>query len=455
MHNHRKAGGTEMWFILPLIAATLFLSSDSAFAQKIPDGAVIVRAEDGGASRCINGSSDVISFHLIGMTTEKPSARELSWLKEEAAVGLIIDTALEGATGGSVKKVAFPRAFMINVQQYKPGLLRLPVEQKLLSRFALTNGDNVYSTAEFSFRIVETNKDSPTLAVIKELANITVDLPLQANPFQDGFEYFARYGSRLIETLYGSSNSGDQTYDGKITFEFSPSADCQAGFESTGPKIVIKGHSGKVEDGFVDVKNTNKFCWRIRPSPSFGAEFADRLPDGTCPSENPNWSSLNNPHYAFLLNAYTRAAFDTTTTTIYSTSDFTPKRETSFNNWWDDGVYATITPQDVTSAANIAGMFGPPSSTLSGSTAPKLASVLVNDPYALSLDKKFGNAEVFALEQFAANSGLPANWIAPMLDTTSKNWRVLTGLQTDQAGLDIALALRRCETFNLGLTNCL
>jgi hypothetical protein len=132
--------------------------AQTSSAQLI-DGGVILRVDDDATTRCVNGAADAITFHLVRMVSQRRSG----WLQKDQSVGLLIETSIEGATAGTTEKISFPRSFLIDVRDYRPGIVFIPVEQKLLSRLQLRQGNNVFTSVQFDFKLISTRSTGPLL----------------------------------------------------------------------------------------------------------------------------------------------------------------------------------------------------------------------------------------------------------------------------------------------------
>jgi hypothetical protein len=266
------------------------------------DGSQIIRIDEGLASRCINGSSDYVSFHVVRVVSPKKA----NWWTADSSFGLVIDTTIEGASGDSTQKVTFPRAFVIKVADYAGNLIIVPVEQRLLSRFLLRNANNSYTTAQFDFRVVSMKGETPLSKSVRILSDITKQLPLPTNPFSEGFKFFAEYGNKVISQFFSDSDDKDAV-NLRITFEFSLDGTCVENMETTGAKLVVRHAAGSEADGIVDIAKANDYCWRYFPEPAKEARFAKRE-NGKCPTDLAKYLPLKNPHILAVLNAVGKTA---------------------------------------------------------------------------------------------------------------------------------------------------
>ncbi|MBZ9937497.1 hypothetical protein LB518_14425 [Mesorhizobium sp. BR1-1-16] len=285
-----------------LLVACLLLAAAPAAADSL-DGGIIVRVDDESVGRCISAQDDAVTLQLVRAVENKYSG----WISSDKSIGLYIETTIEGATGSATKKVTFPRAFLIGVNDYQSGRVSLPVEQKLLSRFRLKNGDNVYSSAEFAIRLVKIQKDGAATIALRILADSTKNLPIPANPFTDGLDFFVDLSNRLVDKyIDGELSDTDSADRAKLALEFSPNGDCSGGLATTGALAVIFNNDQPetADDslGVLSISKESDYCFRYRSQPARRIELALSV-KGVCPTDNASFHTLQNAYYLFVLNA--------------------------------------------------------------------------------------------------------------------------------------------------------
>lgn len=279
---------------------SLFCLSAQAIAAAVPDGQIIVRIEDHAASRCINSSTDRITMHLRRMVVDK----DVGVFTEAKEAGLLVNTSISGEDEKTTpKKVSFPRIYSVTVAPYAAGYVSLPIEEKLFSRFPLTNEGNLYDTVEVEFTIIAKRDKNPFGVALSVLADISKNLPAPINPFSDGFKYFSDYANKVVEgSLSKENNVAQSSKEGKITLAFSSTATCGADQEKTGTLAVVRGAKGKESDGFVNIKKD--YCWRAEFKPVFTLKFANPEKGIECHAIlDEKFQQVNNPYIAFYLNA--------------------------------------------------------------------------------------------------------------------------------------------------------
>lgn len=271
-----------------------------SIAATVPDGKIIVRIEDGATSRCINSSTDRITMHMRRLIVNK----DIGVFTEDKGAAIIVSTSISGEEGGlTPKKISYPRMYAVSVAPYSKGYTNLPVEEKLFSRFPLTNSGNSYDTAEIEFTILAKKGKAPFGVGLSALADISKNLPTPMNPFSEGFKYFSDYANKVVEgSLTTENNIGQQFKEGKITLSFSSTGSCVGDQEKTGTLAVISGVNEKESDGFVNVKKD--YCWKADFRPVFTLKFAPKPNNSTCADvAEGTFKQINNPYTAFYLNA--------------------------------------------------------------------------------------------------------------------------------------------------------
>lgn len=277
-----------------------FIVISPSVAATVPDGKIIVRVEDGSASRCINSTTDRITMNLRRIIVNK----DIGFFTEDRAAAVIVNTTISGEEGGATqKKVNFPRMYVVNTASYLQGYTSLPIEEKLFSRFSLTNSGNSYDTAEVEFTVLAKKGKAPFGLALSALADISKSLPTPMNPFSEGFKYFSDYANKVIEgSLNENNNIGQQSKEGKITLSFSSTSTCTGDQEYTGTLAIVSGVKEKDTDGFVDIKKD--YCWKAVFKPVFTLKFAPKPTNSTCAGVAEGlFKQVNNPYLAFYLNA--------------------------------------------------------------------------------------------------------------------------------------------------------
>lgn len=285
--------------VISSLVVSLIGSSQPAYAASVPDGEIIVRVDDGAATRCINASVDRITMNLRRLVVNK----DVGLFSEDKAAGVLVSTVISGDdSNGSPQKVSFPRMYTVTVAPYASGFVSLPVEEKLFTRFSLANSGNSYDTAELEFSVISKKDKTPFGVALAALEDISKNLPAPINPFSESFKYFSQYANKVVnDSLNKENNVAANTKEGKITMTFSATGTCTGDQEQTGTLAVVKGSNGKESDGYVDIKKG--YCWAAELKPVFTLKFASQNGRKCSEIGAASFSRVANPYVAFYLNA--------------------------------------------------------------------------------------------------------------------------------------------------------
>ncbi|MGH8165678.1 MAG: hypothetical protein ACREQ1_00470 [Woeseiaceae bacterium] len=270
-----------------------------ACAASTGSGAKIIRVDETSAQEyCINGKTDEIFVHLRSFVAGK----DRNIFKEDASIGMVIDTTVSGDVRRQPEKISFPIAFQATVRNYREGLVSIPIEKGILSGFALSDGDARYSEVDLSFRFITVEEDTTIGRAIKSVASVTEDFSLPTELFGASFQMYASVASSLIDNVFTNNrNSTDPL--ASIVLAFDPDGSCDnLLFEKTGTKAVVMGAEGREQDGIVDIDQINSYCFQTELRPSFEVWFWKRA-GGVCPDRPADARQLRNPHFGFYVTA--------------------------------------------------------------------------------------------------------------------------------------------------------
>ena len=389
-------------------------------AATVPDGKIIVRVEDSATSRCINSTTDRITMNMRRLIVNK----DVSVFTEDKTAALIVSTVISGEDGGlSPRKVTFPRMYTVSVVPYSKGNTSLPIEEKLFSRFPLTNSGNSYDTAEIEFTILAKKGKAPFGVALSALADISKNLPAPINPFSEGFKYFSDYANKVVEgSLTEENNIGQQSKEGKILLSFSSTGTCTGDQEQTGTLAVVSGVDGKESDGFVDIKKD--YCWKADLRSVFTLKFASKASGSTCAAiAEGSYNRVTNPYIAFYLNAEPKAL--TSSQNAQAKTLALPSKEIALAK-----VKTSEIEKSILAAYDIPTTSGSPSihtRTVKNVTY-KVSGVLEDDNVFAKANKTFPSSKVNAIT----------------LSTTV----------VDSLAIDLAESLRRCSAHGIDVGKC-
>ena len=233
-------------------------------------GAVVVRIPDDATSRCVNASTDQVWLTMRRVILKKES----SLFTTDKYAGIVVNTTISGNTGARTKKIAFPRMIEADIESYASGHgVSIPVEFGLLEGFQLRNGSAAYSNVDFDLNVIKGKKKSGWGQALNALVDITKRLPMPANPFAEGFQFFADFANSVVNSSV-QERKADNLKQSVVHLSFSPNGQCGA-FESTGTVAIIFMTPGTENDNIVDIGkiNNNEYCWSAELQPAFSVKF--------------------------------------------------------------------------------------------------------------------------------------------------------------------------------------
>jgi hypothetical protein len=332
--------------------------------------------------------------------------KDTGWFTTDKYAGIVVNTTISGDSSGKAEKIAFPRMVDADIQQYEAGSgVSVPVEFGLLQGFKLAGQSNTYTNVDFSFNIMKGKSRNGWGRALNALVDITKKLPMPANPFSEGFKFFADYANTMVESSV-QEQKDNNLKQGLVQLSFSQNGQCSGDFESTGTILVIFGVDGPLAAGYVDIAkvNNDEYCWSAILKPSFGVKFGKKAPGGACVAN----TALQNDYYGFYLNAVSATVAAAPTVR----EDKKPK-----------GKKQTFSSSAADAALSDVGFLGE------------------------ELERKTETA----LEWDALASPTP---FGQVLATTPEGvvWRVTT---TESWAFDVAEALRRCAAHGVNAAECL
>lgn len=290
-----KVSSTFVHRLAAFLISVLFLPG-LAFGAKVGSGGVIIRVDDGQSQEfCVNGATDQIWVHLRRFIAGK----DRNIFKEDASIGMVIDTTVTGDIGRQKDKIKFPIAFQATVRSYQKGLVSIPVEKGILSGFALSSGDTRYSQVEMSFRFIKVKEDTTIGRAVKSLINVSDTFNLPSQLFGASFQMYSSVASSLIDNVFTDNRYSTKDPLASIVLAFDSTGQCNnLLFEKTGTKAVIMGAEGRERDGIVNIDAMNSYCFEAELRPAFELWFWGRE-GGICEQRPANASLLRNPYFGF------------------------------------------------------------------------------------------------------------------------------------------------------------
>ncbi|WDF91714.1 hypothetical protein [Aeromonas hydrophila] len=430
------------------VLATIFIASlQPANSASVPDGETIVRIDDGTSTRCINSSSDRITMNLRRLVVKK----DVGFFSEDKTAGVFINTIISGNdSSGDSRKVGFPRVYTVTVIQYASGIVSLPVEEKLFSRFYLSNNGNTYDTAELEFSVVSKKDKTPLGIALVALEDISRNLPVPINPFSEGFKYFTQYANKVVnESLNSANNVSEMSKEGKIVMNFSSTGICTGDQEQTGTIAVVKGDHGKESDGYVDINKT--YCWAAELKPIFNLKYA--VPNGKKCNEisSDSFKKIANQYVAFYLSAEPKELISSKG--ILSRIDNFPIQEFQGKTriFLPDNSVSELKILDSPRIKLMQEEKIPVQEADFSVTKTELKSALVNSYKKRSLTKPTNIADLID-NSISNRAAFKVMNVRPDQNNAVVKWKTTA---EESAAFDISESLRRCEAHGIPIDSCL
>lgn len=292
----RSASGVSRW----LCVLSLILYPSLGYPIHM-DGAVPIRLVDGvGGGECIDASKDAVSLHLRRLIVQ----RSTNFFSADSQLAVVLETRLQGSdpVEHETTTVTFPRVFRTSVSAYAAGLVSLPVEMRIVTRYPLSLPSMDTAGIDLDFAVIRKKGRGTFGLAIEHLAGLSENLVPPANPYGKAFGFFADYAKSVVDASIADKNVVDgELKEGRLTLTFSDDDQCVGDEERTGTIAVVQASEGAASDGFVNIATPDAYCWRSKFQPAFAIEVAPK-PEGGC-AVSSGHKSLANPHFMFVLNA--------------------------------------------------------------------------------------------------------------------------------------------------------
>jgi hypothetical protein len=210
-------------------------------------------------------------------------------------------TTVSGSTGEETKIASFAKVVKEGVSQYKKGQITLPEEQSLLSKFDLTNGQNVFSVVDLDVGVVRTKGKSVGAKFLLGAVNATKSLSLPKNPFTSAYGVATSYVNGVISPLLEDAANAKEATSAHITMNID-AAGCKGDDEFTGTKAIIFAADDATKPGYVDINRLNDYCWSAELLPSISLNVATKPAGATCDRAT-GAQPLQNSYLSFYVNA--------------------------------------------------------------------------------------------------------------------------------------------------------
>jgi hypothetical protein len=290
-----------------LFFSVLVLSPISCLAQQ--HGGIPVRIPNGPDSRCINYNTDQVWLTLYRVVT----TRKTGWLTSDNQAEIVINVQVKTQPQAD-KTLAFPLSTKVNIRDYAPGQVSIPVEYTLVSGLNLKQGTGDKTVAYTGFGLDTTLvnlKGRHGLGIALDALDQVVGskkLPIPDNPISQAAGYLLDFANKAVTNSIINQNADDKYTTASLALNFDPDGTCSGGspdgqgFETTGTKAILMS-DGVQGAGYVPIDQTENYCWTAATQPSFVLKAAQKV--GSTPCSDPSYSGkfvqVTNNYVAFFL----------------------------------------------------------------------------------------------------------------------------------------------------------
>lgn len=273
---------------LPRILLALVVVSLPSFCFGQQHGGIPLRIPDGPEARCINYNTDKVWLTLYRVVTTRKS----SWLTSDNQAEIIINVQVK-TQPQSEKTLAFPLSTKVNIKEYAPGQVSIPVEYTLVSGLALKQGtgDKAVSYTGFGLDTTLVNlRGTHGLGVALDALDQVVGskkLPIPDNPYSQAAGYLLDFANKAVTASITDHNADDKYSTASLALNFDSEGTCAGsspegqGFETTGTKAILTSE-GVQGPGYVPIDRTDGYCWTAQIQPSFVLKAAQKVGKTPC-----------------------------------------------------------------------------------------------------------------------------------------------------------------------------
>lgn len=283
------------FFLLPVV-----------HAQAPGKGGIVVRVDDTSKPRCVDPSTDRVWLTLRRLVTTKKQG----WFTKDTQVAVKIDAKVS-TLGEPDKPRSFPLMAVAAFGDVPSGQVSVPIEYPIVSGLELTQDKNTYVNLGASITLINYKDPTKLGTALQALSKITSSnkLPIPASPYLTGATYLLQFANDTITNdTKKEIDSNNASVSGSIDLNFSPDGVCDSGgdFEATGTKAILysQGINGA---GYVDIAQTQKYCFSAELSPVFILRAALKKA-ASCEdsSYKDQMTNVTNDYIAFFLNKFTK-----------------------------------------------------------------------------------------------------------------------------------------------------
>jgi hypothetical protein len=301
-HNNQEIGKQTSIGLVITIVGLLELNSANAASVH---GGTFIDIEDGSQHDCVNISNHLISMTLVQAQLQRSQNWWESFILSKAALGVKWDVNLEDESG---KLFDFPRAKMLSVSATRSDIGLLPMTLPIMSKYRLVGADSVpYNNVSLDLYLVNIEKESVAFKDFTALANFSSSLPVPANPYITGVEYFGNFVQKIIDQniQQGAQPQPDASFSFDLASNEEQVKSCPRQALREGVQAVIFDYDGTLDRQMIKAEESANYCfWYV--SGTSRILFSSRPAGGSACAASPPGESkqLNNPLVAFLVSPW-------------------------------------------------------------------------------------------------------------------------------------------------------
>jgi hypothetical protein len=289
------------WLIRLFFVTCLLQAVSVCSAQE--GGGTVIRVPDGRQNSCINGQTDQVWLTLRRMIV----TRRGGWLTEDSTVAVFATAALPNDK--TDKPVKFPLMSQAQIQRYSKGQVSVPVEYALVQKFKLSQDSANYAGINVDLTLLNIRGRNKWGNTLNALSRFAQKLPVPANPYSKAVNYVLDFANSALTDDLNAQDKDDKTKTASIVLNFSPNGDCVGDFERTGTLAVLDEDGIRDDAGYVNIRDTNNYCWKADLKPSFVLYATPKLGDKACEEKayESRWNPVANNYVGLFLNAVSAA----------------------------------------------------------------------------------------------------------------------------------------------------
>jgi hypothetical protein len=229
---------------------------------------------------------------LMPIVTEKRA----NLFKADSQAGVLISIDLYSQdTSNKVQSVKIPQLYIVDVKEYGPGQLMLPLEKSVLMLPSLRPQKTRITRADLDITVIRRQSDTPFTHVLQELAKLTKSGFLAQNPYADGASVVSDLFLNLLDPKEDTDHKVDRPITGSVSIALDPGR--------TGVYGIVLTSKSQSQPGVVNISSYNDYEFRYERKPVAGLMVKRK---GT----NEGFVPLLNTHVMMTVDAIPRGRTD-------------------------------------------------------------------------------------------------------------------------------------------------